>query len=137
MTIPSEIAPSEWALSERAATERPSVIITDDVNRLLQYLNGMENDRQRDNQGVHDHLGDLQNELRNLADYIHNKDIPQPVQPPPLRLKDRSVGGSTVLSFLEPRGAPDYPTKPPTETGCHGLFLDPYSSVMTTSIRRN
>jgi hypothetical protein len=50
MTIPSEIAPSERAPSERAASERPSVIITDDVNRLLQYLNGVENDRQRDNQ---------------------------------------------------------------------------------------
>ena len=115
MTIPSEIAPSERAPSERAASERPSVIITDDVNRLLQYLHGVENDRQRDNEGVHDHLGEIQNELRDLADYIH-KEIPQPVQPP-MRLKDRSIGGSTVLSFLEPRGAPDYPSKPPTETG--------------------
>ncbi|KAF8270085.1 hypothetical protein EI94DRAFT_861064 [Lactarius quietus] len=126
VTIPSEIAPSErapieQARSERSEPERPSVIITDDVNRLLQYLHGVENDRQRDNQGVHDHLGDIQNELRNLADYIHDKDIPQvvqpPVQPPSMQLKDRSVGGSSVVSFREPRGAPDYPSKPPTVTG--------------------
>ena len=113
MTIPSEMAPSERAPSERArsersAPERPSVIITDDVNRLLQYLHGVENDRQRDNQGVHDHLGEIQNELRNLADYLHDKDVP------PMELKDRSVGGSSIVSWREPRGAPDYPSKPPT-----------------------
>ena len=95
MTIPSEIVPSEQAPSEWAAS--------------------VENDRQRDNQGVHDHLGEIQNELRDLADYIH-KEVPQPVQRP-MRFKYRSIGGSTVLSFLELCGAPDYPSKPPTETG--------------------
>ena len=112
VTIPSEMAPSERARSERAPSERPSVIITDDVNRLLQYLHGVENDRQRDNQGVHDHLGEIQNELRDLADYIHDKEIPQVV--PPDR-KDRSVGGSSIVSLRDPRGAPDYPA--PIETG--------------------
>ncbi|KAH8988723.1 hypothetical protein EDB86DRAFT_3202463 [Lactarius hatsudake] len=122
LTIPSEVAPTERAPSERARSERPpsegpSVIITDDINRLLQYLHGVENDRQRDNQGVHDHLGEIQNELRNLADYMHEKEVPQVVPPPPVHLKDRSIEGSSVVSFGGPRGAPDYPSIPPTVTG--------------------
>ena len=103
MTIPSE------------TSERPSVIITDDINRLLQYLHGLENDRQRDNQGVHDHLGEIQNELRDLADYIHEKEAPTPA--PPVELKDQSVGGGSVVSWGSPRGAPDYPPIPHTVTG--------------------
>ena len=95
ITIPSE------------TSERPSVIITDDINRLLQYLHGLENDRQRDNQGVHDHLGEIQNELRDLADYIHEKEAPAAA--PPVQLKDQSVGGGSVVSWRSPRGAPDYP----------------------------
>ncbi|KAH9019155.1 hypothetical protein EDB84DRAFT_1625461 [Lactarius hengduanensis] len=108
---------SERARSERPPSEGPSVIITDDINRLLQYLHGVENDRQRDNQGVHDHLGEIQNELRNLADYMHEKEVPQVVPLPPVHLKDRSIGGSSVVSFGKPRGAPDYPSFPPTVTG--------------------
>ncbi|KAH8976581.1 hypothetical protein EDB86DRAFT_3095485 [Lactarius hatsudake] len=100
LTIPSEVAPTERAPSERARSERPpsegpSVIITDDINRLLQYLHGVENDRQRDNQG----------------------EVPQVVPPPPVHLKDRSIEGSSVVSFGGPRGAPDYPSIPPTVTG--------------------
>lgn len=106
MTIPSERPPSE----------RPSVIITDDINRLLQHLHGLENDRQRDNQGIHDHLGDIQNELRNLADYIREKEAPAVVLPP-VNYKDRSIGGSSVISLLEPRGAPEYPSEPPVAAG--------------------
>ncbi|KAI9513417.1 hypothetical protein F5148DRAFT_4214 [Russula earlei] len=103
MTIPSERPPSE---------RPPSVIITDDINRLLRYLHGLEDDRQRDDQGIHDHLGEIQNELRNLADYLHEKEGPAPL--PPIQLKDRSVGGSSVVSLREPRDAPDYPLQPPT-----------------------
>ena len=81
MTIPSERPPSE-----RLSSERPGVIIADDINRLLQYLHGLEGDRQRDNQGVHDHLGEIQNELRGLADYIHEKEAPAVL--PPAQFKD-------------------------------------------------
>ncbi|KAH9029177.1 hypothetical protein EDB85DRAFT_2252746 [Lactarius pseudohatsudake] len=116
-TASASRAPSERARSERPPSEGPSVIITDDINRLLQYLHGVENDRQRDNQGVHDHLGEIQNELRNLADYMHEKEVPQVVPLPPVHLKDRSIGGSSVVSFGKPRGAPDYPSFPPTVTG--------------------
>ena len=108
MTIPSE-RPS----SERAPSERPSVIITDDINRLLQYLHGLEGDRQRDNQGIHDHLGEIQNELRGLADYIHDKEAPAVL--PPVQFKDQSVGGRSVVSRLSPREAP--PPIPQALTG--------------------
>ena len=55
MTIPSERAPSE-----RATSERLSGIITNDVNRLIQCLRGVENERQRDNLGIQYHLGEIQ-----------------------------------------------------------------------------
>jgi hypothetical protein len=106
------IIPSERPLSERSSLERPSVIITDDINRLLQYLHGLEGDRQRDNQGVHDHLGKIQNELRGLADYIHEKEAPAVL--PPAQFKDQSVGASSVVSRLSHREAP--PSVPPTVT---------------------
>ncbi|KAH9993287.1 hypothetical protein BJV74DRAFT_884401 [Russula compacta] len=101
--------------SERSLSERPSVIITDDINRLLQYLHGLENDRQRDNQGIHGHLGDIQDELRNLAEYIREKEATAPMLPP-VQLKDRSVGGGSIVSWREPRGAPDYSPTPPAVT---------------------
>ena len=116
MTIPSERPPSE-----RSSSERPSVIITDDINRLLQYLHGLEGDRQRDNQGIHDHLGEIQNELRGLADYIHEKEAPAVL--PSAQFKDQSVGGSSVVSRPSPREAP--PPIPPTVTGKASPWLVP------------
>lgn len=117
MTSPRGSTPSIHSDLVTIPSERaPSVIITDDINRLLQYLHGLEGDRERDNQGIHDHLGDIENELRNLGDYIREREAPEVVLPP-VQLKDRSVGGSSVVSWREPRGAPDYPSKPPTVTG--------------------
>ncbi|KAH9020747.1 hypothetical protein EDB85DRAFT_2194191 [Lactarius pseudohatsudake] len=43
-------------------------------------------------------------------------EVPQVVPLPPVHLKDRSIGGSSVVSFGKPRGAPDYPSFPPTPT---------------------
>ena len=101
-------------------SERPSVIIADDINRLLWYLHGLEGDRRRGNQGIHDHLGEIQNELCSVADYIHDKDAPAVL--PPVQFKDQSVGGRSVVSRVSPREAP--PPNPPTVTArrAHGLF---------------
>jgi hypothetical protein len=96
---------------QNSPAERLSIIITDGVNRLLQYLHVLDGVRQRDNQGIHDHLGELQNELHDLADYMRRKEAPE-VVPPPVELKGRSVGGSNIVSRREPRGAPEYPTTP-------------------------
>ena len=95
LTIPSERSSTE------TPSERPTVIITDDINRLLQYLHGPENDRQRDSQGVHNHLGEIQNELRDLADYIHEKEPPAT----PLQFSSSSrisplVGKASYLDHL-------------------------------------
>jgi hypothetical protein len=62
---------------------------------------------------MHDHLGEIQNEIRDLADFIQEKEAPTAVLSP-VQLKDQSVGGSSVVSWRSPRGAPDYP---PTVTG--------------------
>src|ERR1700679_490759 len=127
MTTPSERPPSERSSSERpqserSSSERPpserpsserlSIIITYDINQLLQYLHGLEGDRQRDNQGIHDHLGEIQNELRRLANYIYEKKAPAVL--PPAQFKNQSIGGSSIVSRLSPREAP--PLIPPTVT---------------------
>lgn len=41
--------------SEKLPSERPSFVIADDINRLFQYLH--------DIQGIHDHVGEIQNKL--------------------------------------------------------------------------
>jgi hypothetical protein len=105
-------------------SERPSVIITDDINRFLQYLHGLEGDRQRDNQGIHDHLWEIQNELHGLADYIHEKEAPAVL--PPAQFKDQSVGWSVL--FRSPREAP--PPIPSTATVKAGPHLVPISLTL-------
>jgi hypothetical protein len=116
MTIPSERPPSE-----RSSLGGPSVIITDDINCLLQYLHGLEGDRQRDNQGIHDHLGEIQNKLRSLADYMHEKEASAVL--PPAQFKNQSVGGSSVVSRPSPCEAP--PPIPPTVTSKASPRLSP------------
>jgi hypothetical protein len=70
----------------------------------IQFLHRdrLEGDRQRDNQGIHDHLGEkIQNDLHGLACYIHEKEAPAVL--PPFQFKDQSesVGRSTsVVSRL-------------------------------------
>src|SRR6266446_2463340 len=110
MTIPSERPPSE-----RPPSERHSVIITDDINRLLQYLHGLEGDRQRDNQGIHDHLGEIQNELRGLGDYLHEKEAPAVLPPVQRRLSPREAPPilPTVTERASPRLVPIPLTPPP------------------------
>ena len=93
--IPSERPPSERPPSD---SER-SVIITDDINRLLQYLHGLEGDRQRDNQGVHDHLREIQNELHGLR-------ITFTRTRRKLQFKDQPVGGGSGVSQPSPHEAP-------------------------------
>lgn len=66
-------------------------------------------DRQTDNQGIRDHLGEVQNELRDLADYIYEKVVSTPVLPSFVQLEDHSAGRCSVVSWGSPRGAPDYP----------------------------
>jgi hypothetical protein len=81
---------------ERPPSERPSVIITDDIIHLLQDLHGLEGDRQRDNQGIHDHPEEVQNELRGLADHIH-KEVPAVL--PPDWFNHQSIGGVLYFGF--------------------------------------
>jgi len=40
------------------------------------YMGLRMNDRRRDNQGIHGHLGEIQHELQDLADYIRKKEAP-------------------------------------------------------------
>ncbi|KAI9428864.1 hypothetical protein H4582DRAFT_2066326 [Lactarius indigo] len=55
LTIPCKVALSKRAPSKQTRSERP-------LSKRPRYLHGIENDRQHNNQGVHDHLGDIQNE---------------------------------------------------------------------------
>ena len=80
---------------------RPSFASCSPHLPLLQYLHGLENHRQHDDQGLHDHLGEIQHELRDLADYIREKEVLTVI--PPVRFKDHSAGGSSIISLPKPR----------------------------------
>ncbi|KAI0037086.1 hypothetical protein K488DRAFT_81579 [Vararia minispora EC-137] len=89
-----------------ASSSGPSMIVTHDVNLLLEYLNRVEGDRQKDTQRLHEHMDDIQDQIRDLGADMDNMldrggPTPVPLQPAPQPVKvDRSIQGSVVS---EPR----------------------------------
>ncbi|KAH9024676.1 hypothetical protein EDB85DRAFT_1894201 [Lactarius pseudohatsudake] len=73
-----EDVPTPLLSTHRSTVSRPSlrVVITDNVNRLLQYTRGVGNDNATI-KAFTTILGEIQNELRNLADYIHENEVVQ------------------------------------------------------------
>ncbi|OCB90400.1 hypothetical protein A7U60_g2411 [Sanghuangporus baumii] len=63
-------------------------ILTHDVNRLLRYLHDLDQIRGGETQDIKDHLGRIEDELRDLADFLRK---------PAATLKDTSVGSSVPI----------------------------------------
>ncbi|KAA1474371.1 hypothetical protein DENSPDRAFT_882747 [Dentipellis sp. KUC8613] len=99
MSTPHSDAPSIHSL-ETIASQGPREIVTHDVNRLLEFLNRVEGLREEDNQGLHDHLNDIQDDPRDIA---------IPLTPPPLRpLSPTASSLSSVGSFLPSYHSDDF-----------------------------
>ncbi|KAG8804649.1 hypothetical protein FRC17_005916 [Serendipita sp. 399] len=80
-TVPSE---EEQALATASA---PMEIITHDVNRLLEYLDGVDRQRVAEHEDVKDQLDRVEDELKKLADFVRKeaeKSPRQAIRSPPL-----------------------------------------------------
>ncbi|KIJ34006.1 hypothetical protein M422DRAFT_52214 [Sphaerobolus stellatus SS14] len=95
-TVPSSV--SEEEIPER----RPSEIISHDVNRLLEYLHGIDSVRNGQHSDMSRHLDRIEGELMDLAHSIRENEENRREQPPPVPVKDVSVGRSAVTPSLPP-----------------------------------
>jgi hypothetical protein len=118
MATPSGNTPSIHDTLETISSRPPSTIVTDDINRLLNYLHEIEGLRGDDNKHLADNIREIKDELMNLSDFLRNQpthvtpvvvDIPPPVPHKDRLVKDRSVedrsvGGSISISSTRPVG---------------------------------
>ncbi|KAG8749504.1 hypothetical protein FRC14_001307 [Serendipita sp. 396] len=74
-TVPSE---EEQALATASA---PMEIITHDVNRLLEYLDGVDRQRVAEHDDVKDQLDRVEDELKKLADFVRKEAAKSPPRP--------------------------------------------------------
>lgn len=79
--------------------------MTHDINRLLQHIHDLDNNRGEENRDIADNVRRIRDELFDLSDFLRQRDVP-----PPVPHKDRSVGGSSVISpVVGPRAMPGVP----------------------------
>ncbi|THH04836.1 hypothetical protein EW146_g10071 [Bondarzewia mesenterica] len=95
MSTPQTNIPSVHSVLETISSEGRSEILTHDVNRLLQYLHELEGNRAQDNEGLHDHMREIERELSDLQDYLRSQEVPE--VPPPVPRKDHSVGSGSII----------------------------------------
>ena len=96
MSTPRGDTPSIASNIETIASDAPSHILTHDVNRLLQYLNDINEARGAENKEMADNIQDIKGTLEDLEALLRERMFPD--QPPPVPHKDMSVGGSSVIS---------------------------------------
>ncbi|KAI0752741.1 hypothetical protein C8Q80DRAFT_472567 [Daedaleopsis nitida] len=120
ITTPSGNVPSIASNLDTILSDAPSHILTHDVNRLLQYLNDVNDARGAENRDMADSLEDIKGTLEDLGSLLRERIFPG--VPPPVPRKDRSVGGSSVISSARSgrsrgvrseRSTPAYPREGP------------------------
>ncbi|KAH9854566.1 hypothetical protein C2E23DRAFT_55009 [Lenzites betulinus] len=95
-TTPRGDIPSIASTIETVPSDAPSHILTHDVNRLLQYLNDVNDTRGAEAREMADNIQDIKNTLEDLEDLLRQRTAPE--APPPVPRKDISVGGSSIIS---------------------------------------
>lgn len=108
ISTPRGDVPSIASTLTTVASEAPSHILTHDVNRLLQYLNDVNEARGAENKEMADNIQDIKATLEELEALLRERTFQEPVQvpqpqrlerlepPPPVPHKDVSVGRSVV-----------------------------------------
>ncbi|KAH9829236.1 uncharacterized protein C8Q71DRAFT_443152 [Rhodofomes roseus] len=135
ITTPRGDIPSIRSTVETIPSEAPSTILTHDVNRLLQYLNDIDTQRGAENREMAHNIEDIRHLLEELRDNQRElsvtvpppmqpapptlreviREVPVPIPapapevPPPVPRKDRSVGGSSIISTTPVRPTPIRP----------------------------
>lgn len=98
VTTPRGDVPSILSNIETIPSDAPSHILTHDVNRLLQYLNDVNDARGAENKEMASDLQDIKGTLEDLEALLRERMFPEAPLPPPVPRKDQSVGGSTIMS---------------------------------------
>ncbi|RDX52641.1 hypothetical protein OH76DRAFT_1554302 [Lentinus brumalis] len=101
ITTPSGNVPSIASNIETIPSDAPSHILTHDVNRLLQYLNDVNDARGAESKEMASDIQDIKGTLEDLEALLRERMFPD--APPPVPRKDQSVGGSTIISSRSPR----------------------------------
>jgi hypothetical protein len=102
ISTPHSDVPSIHSDLETAASRGRSEILGHDMNRLLQYLHELNQARGQDHEELAGDVRAIRDELGDLSDYLHTRDIPPPV--PQKDLKNQSIGGASVISSDRPLG---------------------------------
>jgi hypothetical protein len=144
IATPESQIPSIHSQLTSIVSEPPREILTHDVNKLLSYLHDTNNVRDAQHEELTDHLRAIEEELLDLSDMLRRREAevhvhipesrpeirPQIVPrvlddvPPPVPMKDRSVGSSGSVS------PPPRPAGPRSiEMGRPSPMSSPTSSV--------
>ncbi|KAH9935836.1 hypothetical protein B0H21DRAFT_834543 [Amylocystis lapponica] len=100
--------PSIMSELDTIPSEAPSHILTHNVNRLLQYLHDVDDNRAGEIRDPAENVQLIREELGALSDHVRSREVPE--APPPVPYKDRSVGRSSVVSSV--RSQPGGPRSP-------------------------
>jgi hypothetical protein len=108
VTLSSNI-PSIHGTLDTISTHAPSEILSHDVNRLLQYLHDIDDLRGVQNEDIANNVRAIRDELTDLSDFLRSRPaVPLVEVPPPVPVKDRSVG-QTPLPSPRPSSRPAGP----------------------------
>jgi len=118
ITTPGSQIPSIHSQLATIVSEPPREILTHDVNKLLSYLHDTNAARDVQHEELTDHLRAIEEELLDLSEMLHRREaevhvhipehrpevrpqiVPRMLEdvPPPVPMKDRSVGSSRSVS---------------------------------------
>ncbi|KAH7903879.1 hypothetical protein BJ138DRAFT_67873, partial [Hygrophoropsis aurantiaca] len=109
MSTPRSEIPSIHSDLETEPTRTHTEIVTHDIDRLLQHIHEIDLVRGQENEELSATVREIREELYDLSDFMRSRAVGE--VPPPVPRKDRSVGGSSIIS--EPRVTPSGPRVPP------------------------
>jgi hypothetical protein len=122
IATPDSQIPSIYSQLATIVSEPPREILTHDVNKLLSYLHETNAARDAQHEDLTDHLRAIEDELLDLSDMLRRREaevhvhiperrpevVPRVLEdvPPPVPLKDRSVGSSRSVSPTQDPAGP-------------------------------
>jgi hypothetical protein len=122
IATPDSQIPSIHSQLATIVSEPPREILTHDVNKLLSYLHETNAARDAQHEDLTDHIRAIEDELSDLSDMLRRREaevhvhipelhpevVPRVLKdvPPPVPLKDRSVGSSRSVSPTQDPAGP-------------------------------
>ncbi|KAI6145311.1 hypothetical protein BKA82DRAFT_4312648 [Pisolithus tinctorius] len=112
---PSARVPSIHSTLETVPDVIETETVTHDIERILEQIRELDHFRSEETHDIAENVRTIRDELRALSEFLRTRQASteriivceRPPQPPPVVHRDRSVGGSSIIS--EPRVAPAGP----------------------------